>query len=146
MKKIFTLLMAIFAMVGTAKADVEWTIWGGDFQTSNTPNGWDNALSLDIANFANLEKDDVVYVYASQDEGTHDGAQQSYAYNCYEAGRKNPSNPEESQEWYWADDTKISGSNEIGNLFLKFRIAIFFYYLHRLIFLVLHNRLILLLI
>lgn len=70
MKKLITLLIALMALGGTTKADVEWTIWEGSLNMSNTENGWDNNIPLDVTNFTSLEAGDLIYVYATQNNGT----------------------------------------------------------------------------
>ena len=64
MKKVFTLLMAFVAIAGTARADVEWSIWEG----TNTDNVY---IPKDL--IASMEVGDKIIVGFSQTDNGQDG-------------------------------------------------------------------------
>lgn len=85
MKKIFTLMIAIFAMAGTAKADVEWTIWEGSTSMGN----WATYITLSPINYADIEAGDILCLYATTESG----------------GDTNYKLQKINSDWSWADFT-----------------------------------------
>lgn len=65
MKKIFTLMLLVLTMVGTAKADVEWTIFSGSMAAGN----WAKSLDADATWCKALEAGDQLVGTATIDTG-----------------------------------------------------------------------------
>lgn len=65
----------MLGLAGTAKADVEWTIWEGNINMSEgNPGNWINNLYLGSVNFTNLAVNDIIYLTFT----VNDGAENSY--------------------------------------------------------------------
>ncbi len=68
-------MLAMLGLAGTAKADVEWTIWEGSINMSEgNPGNWVGSLYLGSKNFSNLAVGDNVYLTFT----VNDGAENAY--------------------------------------------------------------------
>lgn len=57
MKKTLLFVLALLGLAGTAKADVEWTIWEGSVTKDN--------VQIKLSSLTNIEAGDIIYVYGT---------------------------------------------------------------------------------
>ena len=77
MKKALLFICALLGLAGTAKADVEWTIWEGSMNASEggAAGEWKQSLYLNNNNFADLAVGDVIYLTLTKNDGVEGDAQ-----------------------------------------------------------------------